>query len=133
MHFDVRTTLSISVVVLVIIIIMQTNQVGIILPALNKNNGNDGNYALAKKSGESTTASPGCISCFTSLLTPEQISALERGLGVKSVQELCKQIETGEIGRADFYTAITYLTDTPLLTDVKISKCLSNNGIEFAQ
>ncbi|MER5175553.1 MAG: hypothetical protein ABJB76_12885 [Candidatus Nitrosocosmicus sp.] len=134
MDYVFRTTiLSIAVIVLVIyIIIIPASQVGITLSSSKKNNSYNINYVLAKKSGESNNNNS-CISCFTALLTPKQISMLEHGLGVKSIQELCKQIETGDIGRADFYTAILYLTDVPPSTDVQISKCLRNNGIEFAQ
>lgn len=136
MDYAFRTTiLSIAVVVLVIyIIIIPASQVGITLSSSKKNNSYNINYVLAKKSGESNNNNNNsCISCFNALLTPKQISMLEHGLGVKSIQDLCKQIETGDIGRADFYTAILYLTDVPPSTDVQISKCLRNNGIEFAQ
>lgn len=134
MDYDARrTTISIALVVLVIfLVIIPANPIDMMRPSLHKTNSYNINFALAKKSGESNNKNS-CISCFTSLLAPKQISALEHGLGVKSIQELCKQIETGDIGRADFYTTVVYLTDIPFSTDVQISKCLRNNGIEFAQ
>ncbi len=134
MNYDFRTTiLSVAVVVLVIfIIVMPASQVDITLSSSKKNNSYNIDYVLAKKSSESNSNNS-CISCFTTLMTSNQITVLEHGLGLKSIQELCKKIETGGIGRADFYSAFLYLTDVSPPTDVQISKCLHNNGIEFAQ